>query len=123
MSEAKNDFFLLHAVTGAAGLSQILPVLESTDVALTTIGYFLSAFVGVYIARRCPALLEDNIKTKVCPDWEGLLKKVLVDDLDEHVYKLVDLCHTRGQENDGFLHPSIYYQAAQLAVNYPLLKD
>ena len=105
-AETRNDFFLLHAVTSAWSLRQLLKVdLPEAD-AMETLAHFLCAFMAFYLVQRRPKILEANLKT---PDdvssvsWDDIIKMTLEKDVgltDEHIYKLVQVCHEQSKSND-----------------------
>ena len=105
-AETRNDFFLIHAVTSAWSLRQLLKVdLPEAD-AMETLAHFLCAFMAFYLVQRRPKILVANLKT---PDdvssvsWDDIIKMALEKDVgrtDEHIYKLVQVCHEQSKSND-----------------------
>lgn len=104
-AETRNDFFLLHAVTSSWSLRQLLKVdLPEAD-AIEILVHFLCAFMAFYLVQRRPKILVANLKT---PDvssvsWDTIIKMALekdVDCTDEHIYKLVQVCHEQSKSND-----------------------
>ncbi len=78
-SERVNDFFLLHGVTGAWSLCQILPHLKPKD-GLIASRMFLVALLTTYIIMGCPALTgkpDDYFCAEVNDQhWKGIAEKV-----------------------------------------------
>ncbi|CAH1802961.1 unnamed protein product [Owenia fusiformis] len=122
-SENKNDFFLLHGVTGAWSLLQILPALTYND-AIYSIRVFMCAFVATYLAQmRAPLTVDVNTTLKpTADDWDKLIEATVDEERDEHIYKLVQVCHGLALEDDvKHTQQSMYFQAANIAISNALL--
>ena len=125
MSQARNDFFLIHGVTAAWSLCQILPVFaDQTEAgqaeAMKAIRVFVCGLIAVYVAQGCPALTESQLDVKV-RTWEQIISDALSRDCDEHIYKLVQVCHERSVENKELKMAQLYLKAAQVALDHPLI--
>ena len=113
----RNDFFLLHGVTSAWSLTQILPLLEHKD-ALDTVRVYLCALLAVYMAQGTPELSLDQLTPKDDRQWDEIVRDTLSEDRDEHVFKLVQVCHDISKESPG--NDELYLSAAGCALKYPL---
>ncbi len=119
-SFAENDFFLLHGVTSAWSLWQIVGCLKYQD-AMEAIFYHLNALMCSYLIQGSPALeptrWKNNDQTRFCLlllrgftrkmnfyldllyffrslTWDELTQMVLAkepESVDEHVYKLAQV--------------------------------
>ncbi|XP_060080148.1 uncharacterized protein LOC132559502 [Ylistrum balloti] len=122
LSDMKNNFFLLHGVTAAWSLRQIIPVLKPAD-AVDALRTFTCALLAVYVSQECPALTN---KPKVpqsdvtASDWTDVINEVLSRDTDEHIYKLVQVCHDLWREKDCSNMADIYLHAAQTSMDNDL---
>ncbi|XP_052783095.1 uncharacterized protein LOC128219327 [Mya arenaria] len=118
MSENRNDFFLLHGVTCAWSLYHIVPVLDEND-ALNAVRNFAATLIAVYIAQDAPALnvpVHDFEPSD--QDWETLIKRVLDDDRDEHIYKLLQVCREMMPDSASYGEDAnVYFQASKIVVD------
>ncbi len=96
MSENRNDFFILHGITSAWALSNIIHLMNSNEMKLEMLQNFICVLLAVYIAKDCPKLNPDYLTS---PDvsniaWEDIIERTLKMPLgtDEHEYKLVQVC-------------------------------
>ena len=124
-AETRNDFFLLHAVTSAWSLRQLLKVdLPKAD-ALEMLTHFLCAFMAFYLVQRRPKIVAANLTT---PDvsamtWEDIIESALKKDVgstDEHTYKLVQVCHEQSKSDLGTPMDAVYKRAAITALSTDL---
>ncbi|CAH1803127.1 unnamed protein product, partial [Owenia fusiformis] len=120
-SSRKNDFFLLHGVTAAWSLLQIIPLL-SPENGVKAIKEFLIALLGVYIVQKCPALTQE-IPQNISIKWDELIKKTIDKDVsrDTHKFKLVQACYdmykTKDENGDGYSdNDQLYFFAAKMCV-------
>ncbi len=97
-SEKRNEFFLLHGVTGSWALQQIIPLLTPAD-ALMALRTFSAALIATYVIRGSPAF---NPLNGWCSDdvqdakvWDKIIEEALSTDRDTHDYKLVQVCRDR----------------------------
>lgn len=92
-----DDFFLLHGVTAAWSLLQVAPVAVGHSKRLTQdlVKTFLCALLTTYIAQDCPPLSTERLKLLSYKEdvWTTVIEAALADDKDEHIYKLVQVCH------------------------------
>ncbi|XP_053377520.1 uncharacterized protein LOC123529487 isoform X2 [Mercenaria mercenaria] len=121
LAEDRNNFFLLHGVTCAWGLHQIMPLLTAED-GIKVVREFLTVLLAVYVAEGSPdmnvPLSLGQFKDK---DWSQLIDRAVEVDRDEHCYKLVQVCNEMAKnavENDE--DPDVYVQAAKSAIDYDL---
>ena len=121
MSEAKNDFFLIHGVTAAYSLKNILPLVEDEAQINQSLRVFLCGYLATYMAQGCPAL-HAPAKSEEKVTWQDIIIETLDSaiDRDEHTYKLIHVCHEMDGENKSPEMSSMYTKAAQIALKYPL---
>ncbi|XP_033752340.1 uncharacterized protein LOC117336080 [Pecten maximus] len=122
LSEIKNDFFLLHGVTAAWSLRQIIPLLKHPD-AVDALRTFTCALLAVYVSQGCPDLTNkpEIPQTDVtASDWQEIIDKALARDTDEHIYKLVQVCHDTWREKNGSDGAALYIHAAQMCIDHDL---
>lgn len=109
----KNDFFLLHGVTCCWGIYQFTSVLDHRD-AVDVIRDFITVLLCVYMVQGAPALSAKIHSEPVTEkDWEGTVDRALSGDMDEHCYKLIQVC--REMARDAVSHGEderMYFQAA-----------
>ena len=95
MSESQNNFFLLHGVTSSWALSNIIPLVKSTDKKLEILQIFLCLLLAVYIAKDRPKLYPDFLESPDVADltWEEIKSRTLnlPVSTDEHEYKLIQV--------------------------------
>ena len=121
-SEVKNDFFLLHGVTGAWSLTQILPVLQKEDFE-EAVKIFVCCLLISYAAQGCPKLLTekeltDEIDEANHTDYEQIIFRAVSKIYDEHVYKLVQVCNDIRNEQTTPELFLLYKRAALRALNH-----
>ena len=122
IAERRNDFFLLHGVTAAWALKQLLPCLKSHEDITTTVTSFLTTLIAVYIVRDCHPLNVEHLQgPDVTESWEDIVKCTLSPpEKDEHYYKLVQVCQYMSNECEE--NEQLYKKAAiDVALNNPLL--
>ena len=117
-SEIRNHFFLLHGVTCAWSLLQIVPILETPD-AIAACRNFTAVLVAVYIACKAPELRVPVTETTVDKEsWEALINRQFDANRDEHCYKLLQVCRDMATDSDKFgENAALYYQAAQITTD------
>ena len=119
VTEPANDFFMLHGVTSAWSILQILPLLNAEH-GLEVIEVFLIALLATYMCEDCPKL-PHALNPPVAVDskqWDNIIAKTLAESRDEHIYKLVQVAHDMWKMQPGMGH--VYTQAAETALNNPL---
>lgn len=120
-AEARNNFFLLHGVTCAWALYQIIPLL-STENGVKALREFLTVLLAVYVAEGMPDLnvpLKGEAFTE--NDWADLVSRALDVDRDEHCYKLMQVCYEMAKDaQQNGEDPNVYVQAAQSTLKYDL---
>ena len=119
MTEPANDFFMLHGVTSAWSILQILPLLDAEH-GVEIIEIFLIKLLATYMCVGCPKLSralnphgEEDSK-----QWDSIIAKTLAETRDEHIYKLVQVAHDMWKIQPGMGH--VYIQAAEIALTNPL---
>ena len=100
-SEVKNDFFLLHGVTGSWSLLQIIKLLTDPEKALFAIQTFLCCLLAVYRTQRCPSLIKDiDKKSLMLKTWHDIITSTLKESREGHVYKLIHVAYDMAQDAD-----------------------
>jgi len=118
----KHDFFLLHGVTAAWSILQVGPLAvgSSRQLTLELVTTYLCALLATYISqgtpKLCPELLSDDAQ-KGPTTWTSILDSTLEQDLDEHVFKLIQICHELSLETDDQHLQKLYVKAALRALN------
>ena len=95
-SSCINEFFLLHGVTGSWSLLQVVHLLSDYKQQRDAVKYFLAALISVYIAVGRPKFsIPLNTEKYVSSDevWSNKIADLIKVDVDEHVYKLVQVCN------------------------------
>ena len=98
-SKRRNDFFLLHGVTGAWSLKQVLLAMEEvkSKVLVSCIQEFVYALFAVYIIQKRPKMVTSYLTEPVDESWEQIIQDTLNGEKDEHIYKLAQVCYERAQ--------------------------
>lgn len=118
----KHDLLLLHGVTAAWSLLQVGPLAvgSSRQLTLELVTTYLCALLATYISqgtpKLCPERLSDEAQ-KGPKTWTSILDSTLEQDLDEHVFKLIQICHELSQETDDQHLQTLYVKAALRALN------
>ena len=119
-SVRRNDFFLLHGVTGAWSLKNILRHLSKEDV-IVSARIFLCVLLATYMTQDSPKLAhavpECDVKQQI---WQEIIDKAFENDYDEHVFKLVQVCHDMWLENRENPQAALYVACAQVALDEPI---
>ena len=120
-SKHKNEFFLLHGVTGAWSLQQVLKTYKDPIKALLAIQTFFCCLLAAYRAQTCPALTTsldpEKLKYKT---WSDIIAATLASDFDAHVFKLVQVVHELALDGSNSDHEEIYKAAANLCLENKL---
>ncbi|KAL4227137.1 hypothetical protein ACF0H5_015110 [Mactra antiquata] len=118
LAKTRNNFFLLHGVTCAWSLNNIIHVLSKDD-GLKVIREYLTILLAVYVSQGCPELSVPVLEGEYTEnDWRELVKKVTDEDRDEHCYKLLQVCGEMVKEAEKFgENPNIYFQSASMALD------
>ena len=123
-SEIVNEFFLLHIVTGCYALKHILYHLEDFETAKDSLRVFIECILCVYISENCPYLdmqLHIPIYENLDGEWKSLTDKLLSDiTIDEHVFKLVQVCKEFCEETNCEETKLNCLMAAKMAVENKL---
>src|SRR5690349_6891160 len=94
------NFFVLHLITGAHALRQVLPCLAEHDQVMA-LRYYCRAFISSYIVEGQPALLSQDVdawKDEIqSTNWGSIVQKAANDLTDVHDIKLV---YTLWQEGE-----------------------
>ena len=124
-AETRNDFFLIHAVTSSWSLRHLLSVGLPEAEAKEILVHFLCAFMAFYLVQRRPRICPEYLKN---PDvgsvsWDDIIKTALEKDIgstDEHIYKLVQVCHEQSKGNADPDMDGVYKRAALTALSTDL---
>lgn len=118
----RNDFFLLHGVTGAWALLQVLPlVIDYRDVK-SAVRSFLSTLFTVYVAQGTLELRLECFNNPAVKSLSSVVHEVLSGntEMDEHVFKLIQVCTDMYNVSDDPDLRNIYTWAASNTLNHPL---
>ena len=132
-SEQKNDFYLLHGVTGAWALQQILYTYKDKEKSLIAIQTFLCCLLATYVCHGSPALNATIDPDKlIYSDWDVIIqatfKKLEAHKIpdydhpsqyDEHVYKVIQILYALAKKTGptDFEKNNLYKAAANRALN------
>lgn len=123
VAENKNDFFLLHGVTGAWSLKNILSSFSDFSAGLEAVQTFLFILFAAYAAEDRPRLCLDRLTSadqSELPSWEGIAERAINTEYDEHVYKLVQVCWDMDKENADSQRSAFYKRAALSSIDNDL---
>ncbi len=116
-SSFANEFFLLHGVTSSWALEQFIHVLPNPA---ETLRIHFCNLLAAYLTEDKPELQPLKIPETV-PDWKDIIHETLalpMDNTDEHIFKLVQVCLDRSKINSA--NDSLYKAASIVALNHPL---
>lgn len=120
-AEPRNNFFLLHGVTCAWALYQVIPLLSQED-GVKAMREYLTVLLAAYVAEGSLELSVPRLDGEYSDqEWSKLVKRTVDLDRDEHCYKLVHVCFE--MVKDAHKHeedPNVYMQAATTAIDYEL---
>ena len=116
-AEYKNDFFLLHGVTAAWSLLQLLYSYDDPKPAIEAVKTFLSGLLAVYMCQGSPKLSPAGQSSLEFENWDEIIKATLRSECDEHVYKLVQVVYEMSKETDDMGKQTLYKSAANEALN------
>jgi len=124
-SEPKNDFMLLHGVTGAWSLCKLISLMKDPQEASKALQLYLCLVFAVYVADNTPPLnapdFSGNASEVSQSTWDGIIKEAIEEDRDEHVYKLIQVCYERWEETGRDASSAqLYVAASKDSVRYPL---
>lgn len=119
-AEVKNDFFLLHGVTAAWSLSQLLPSLEKENIECAA-KTFACCLLITYAAQGFSKILSnDELQEETALasviDFKELIARATCIDHDEHVIKLVQVCNDICDENASEQFTAVCKRAANRAL-------
>ena len=120
LAETPNDFFLLHGVTAAWGLGNILPILKDADQVLDVVRTFLCALCAVYLAQGSPPLQTELLSSTEGASyaWADLVYTAMeLDHGDEHTYKLMQVCKGMSEANTDPTMDRLYKIAVKLSLD------
>lgn len=118
-----NDFFLLHGVTAAWSLKQVLSLSFDESFKLAVIRLFLCGHLALYMTQGKPVVCAGRIRTRVGLGWNEILDKTFklqVDKTDEHIYKLVQVCKDMSKLKDRGMD-EVYKAASMTAIEAPFV--
>ena len=119
---ARNDFFLLHGVTAAWSLRQVLHCVQEGKERLRILRLFLCSVMTVYVLQFTPLVSTDHLDSGLPAaslTWKAIVDDALEKERDEHVYKLIQICkELDGMPENKEMSP-IYKIASDLIVKKP----
>lgn len=125
LSKRPNDFFLLHGVTSAWSLGQIIPCLNPDD-AMDALRIFTCDLMAAYLVVDAPPLTEPSttmVHTVSDKTWREIIDRLLALELDpheEHLYKLVHVCHSQWTKDKASPKAGLYVDAAKLCMDHKM---
>lgn len=121
LAETRNNFFLLHGVTCAWGLFQIVPLLKKED-GIKALREFLTVLLAVYVAEGSSDISVPLTNEEFTDrDWSELVTQAVEVDRDEHCYKLMQVCFEMAKDaRANGEDPNVYVQAAKATLSYDL---
>ena len=119
LHEPPNDFFILHGVTSAWSILQVLPVLNKHD-GLEILEVYLVVLMATYVSQACPPLKATLNSACIVDDklWNDIIARTLAMTTDEHIYKVVQVLYDMWKLNSSNGH--LYSQAAEIALTKEL---
>ena len=122
-SEKRNDFFLLHGVTGAWSLMQALSCFDDYERAVEMVRIYICIVFAVYLARDSPALtVQLDITNPNDTDfWQRTIAQTVGEDRDEHIYKLVQVAHDMYNDSTNDQQRAVCMAAAKSSLANDLL--
>lgn len=115
------DFFLAHGVTCAWATTQVAHICEPQQVSLLERALLRTLAVS-FLIQGCPKLVDTtrNLKRQSGSSWEELAKYTSsLTDIDEHVYKVVQVAADRHESGKGMLPEQLYRDTAHLVLERP----
>jgi len=116
------DFFLAHGVTCAWATTQVARLCEPQQVSLLEKSLIRTLAVSVFI-QGCPELVDTtgSLKRQSGSSWDELAKYTsALTEVDEHIYKVVQVAADRHESGDGKLSEQLYKDTAHLVLERPL---
>eukprot|EP00117_Sycon_ciliatum_P032300 scpid67318/ scgid25076/ len=95
-TEVPDDFFLLHGVTSAYALHQVLPHLPSLADRVNAVAVFCRDLLTAFVLRDMPVLVGWTPDESDLPSWDEIKERATADE-DEHLIKLVFTCSAMEQ--------------------------
>lgn len=122
-AQRDNDFYMLHGITSAYNLKHIMCELMDANDVIKLIRVYICGVIIAYVVQGCPAEGEEFVhttKTESDDFWEDVVTDSLkVEDLDEHLYKLIEVCRARSISNSDEHMERIYRAAVTGALAKP----
>ena len=120
-SEKMNDFFFIHGVTSSWCLKYLLSAMTKVEDINKLTRVFLCGVISTYLVQGCPDLhpqYAENRNTKGDSFWNDIIKEALgQDELDEHIYKLIDVCKSMSDSKEYKDMEMVYRAAARGALD------
>jgi hypothetical protein len=121
-SDRQNDFVLLHGVTCAWSVRQIIVLLDGKE-ALEALRTLVCMIFAAYIGVGGPKLtneVDSSIRVNET-DWANLIQRTLAaeNERDEHVYKLTQICYELWKEPENGHNAALYFTAAKTVLDTP----
>ena len=118
----KNDFAIVHTVTAFWALKQISEVTSKADL-YEAIASLLCGVCGMYMAIGCPDIHDEKIQIDpLTTTWENMRKELLavpVDKVDEHDFKLFQVCLDQYNATDCENTKMMYLKAVRNNLDFP----
>lgn len=85
-----DDFFILHTCTSLKALSSVLNIIKDENVKKLAIAHYWRSYIYAYICQGTKPIIEKY--KKVTDSWETIIEKAINNE-EEHIFKLVQVCH------------------------------
>ena len=101
---------------------QVLPLITDYRDVISAIHSYLCTLFTVYVAQGTLQLQPDHLHDPAERSLTSIVQEVLSGSMkmDEHVFKLIQVCNDMSQDTADPALRNIYTWAACTAVNYPL---
>jgi hypothetical protein len=106
---------------------QVVTLIGDSEIEHNIIRHYLCVLLAAYKAQGAPRLrteylTEDgNKEITLRPSWQVVIDNALSEDFDEHIFKLIQVCHDMDQENTDAKLRRLYMTAASVALDCPLV--
>ena len=122
-SKKVNDFFLLHLITSAWCFRHILLSITQVEDIKKLTRIYIFGVISTYLVQGCPDLHPLYAEIRVIKGdcfWDDVIKEIMgQDDVDEHIYKVLDVCKAMSDVNkDSHMEP-VYRAAVRCTIDEP----
>ena len=106
---------------------QVITLIGDSAIERGLILYYTCALLAAYTAQGAPKLLLDSLHDnnsygiKLRQSWDTVIQDALSIDYDEHIFKLVQVCHDMDDGNTDAELTRLYMTAASVALDNPFI--